>query len=86
MIWQDDPEDEATEATWEEYSVLFKQFYQYLTFSEFDQVEKPIMLKSSCEIERGNKDGEEKIAYFSNYSIYTHKGMIVSLRGSGIDS
>lgn len=73
MIWQDDPEEEQTEATWEEYSVLFKQFHQYLTFSEFDQIEKPIMLKSCCDIEKSS-DGEDNIVYFSNYSIYTHKG------------
>lgn len=73
MIWQNDPEDEQTEATWEEYSVLFKQFYQYLTFSEVDQVERPVMLQSSCKIEK-RPDGEDQICYFSNYSIYTHKG------------
>lgn len=70
MIWQDDPEEEAPEATWEEYSVFFKQFPQYLTFSEYDQIEKPVMGLSTCDIERD----DEKIVYLSNYSIYTHKG------------
>lgn len=73
MIWQDDPEEEQPEATWEEYSVLYKHFSQYLTFSEFDQIEKPVMLKSSCDVEK-REDGGENIVYFSNYSIYTHKG------------
>ena len=73
MIWQDDPEEESTEATWEEYSVLFKQFYRYLTFSDVDKIEKPVMLKSCCAIAKG-EDEEGKIAYFSNFSIYTHKG------------
>lgn len=72
-MWGDDPEDDPIEATWEEYSVLFKQFYQYFTFSEFDQFEKPVMLKSCCDIEK-TEELDGKIAYFSNYSIYTHKG------------
>lgn len=72
MIWQDDPEEEAPEATWEEYSVLFKQFYQYLTFSEFDQIERPVMWQSICDTI--DPAADDKIVYVSNYSIYTHKG------------
>lgn len=79
-MWQDDPEDEPTEATWEEYSLLYKPIYQYFTFSEFDQIEKPCMLKSSCDIEKMEVDG--KIAYFSNYSIYTHKGDSLDISSS----
>lgn len=75
MIWQDDPEEEAPEATWEEYSTLYKQFYQYMTFSEIDQIERPVMWMSKCEFEnQSDPNAEDKIVYFSNYSIYTHKG------------
>lgn len=42
MVWRDPDEEqlEEIEATWEEYSQFDKENFRFLTFSEFDQLEK----------------------------------------------
>lgn len=41
MVWRDPDEKlEEIEATWEEYSQFNKFSFRFLTFSEFDQLEK----------------------------------------------
>lgn len=74
MIWEDDPDEEPIVETWEEYSVLFKYFSKYLTFSEIDKVERPVCLKITKDGPEESTSPNTPVIYASNYSIYTHKG------------
>lgn len=74
MMWGEE-EEEQKEATWEEYSVLFKDFYRHMTFSEYDRPENNVVFIHEHEFSEVNGSESDPLSsVISNYTIHTHKG------------
>ncbi|XP_055692695.1 filamin-A isoform X5 [Lutzomyia longipalpis] len=81
-MWGRDEEEEQKEATWEEYSVLFRDFYRHMTFSEYDRPENNVVFLHEHEFPENLKksvNGSESEPFstiISNYTIHTHKAEV----------
>lgn len=79
MMWPKDVE----EATWEEYSELYKKFYRTVTVSEYDRQHKAVVYCSEQNIPstqaatvNGCSDSDiAPINFQSHYHIVTHQGI-----------
>lgn len=62
------------EATWEEYSTLYKDLTKSFTHSEFDKIIEPLVYYHEDELFNQNKSDDQISNFLSYYYIYTHKG------------
>lgn len=62
------------EATWEEYSTLYKDLTKSFTHSEFDKIIDPLVYYHEDELFNKNKSEDKLSNFLSYFYIYTHKG------------
>jgi hypothetical protein len=79
MVWRDPDEEEPLEeieATWEEYSQFNKESFRFLTFSEFDQLEKSSIFFYEQNVPTyGAIDLDfVPLNFISSYFLHSHKG------------
>lgn len=80
MVWHDPDEEqlEEIEATWEEYSQFDKENFRFLTFSEFDQLEKASVYNIEQNVPPyGAVDLDfVPLNFLSSLFLHSHKGLL----------
>lgn len=79
MVWKDPDDDvlEEIEATWEELSQFNKENFRFLTFSEYDQIEKTSVFHYEQSVPKYPAYGRDynPVNFLSILFIESHKGM-----------
>lgn len=77
MVWHDlDDHIEKIEETWEEYSTFHLSTFRFLTFSEFDQIEKPSVYHIEQNVPPYGAFDRDFVPlnFLSSLFLHTHKG------------
>ena len=78
MVWRDPDEEqlEEIEATWEEFSQFTKDSFRFLTFSEFDQLERPSVYSIEQNVPPYGAIDRDFVPlnFLSNMFFHSHKG------------
>lgn len=79
-MWGRDRDREEKEATWEDYSVAYKEYLREFTFSQFDKPQKPTVYFIEADVPEVSA-AEARIDFvptnfISCYTIFTHEGNI----------